>query len=73
MVVGEGGLEEIRDSSDTEGELGREPMRDARVLVSEVGEEIVDAEGGGGTGMGDMVTSVITSAGSDMMISRYLS
>ena len=69
MVVGEGGLEEIWDSSDMEGELGREAMRDARDLVSEVGEEIEDSEDGGRTGMEDMVTSVITSAGSDVTIS----
>ena len=44
-------------------------MRDARDLVSEVGEETVDNEEGGGTGMGDIVISVVTSAGSDMTIS----
>ena len=69
MAVGEGGLDKIWDSSDAEGELGREAMRDARDLVSEVGVESVDKEEGGGTGMGDMVTSVTTSAGSDVMIS----
>ena len=72
MVVGEAGLEDILEARDAEGELGREAMRDARDLVSEVGEETVDKEGGG-TGMGDMVTSVTGSAGSDVTISLYLS
>ena len=73
MVVGEAGLEEIREARDAEGEFGREAMRDARDLVSEVGEETVVVEEGGGTGMGDKVTSATSSTGLDMMISQYLS
>ena len=45
-------------------------MRD---VVSEVGDEIVAEDEGGGTGMGDKVTSVVSSTGSEVMISRYLS
>ena len=73
MVVGEAGLEEIREARDAEGELRREAMRDARDLVSEVGEETVVAEAEGGTGMGDRVTSVVGSTGSEVMTSQYLS
>ena len=69
MVVGEACLEEIQEARDAEGEFGREAMRDARDLVSKVGDETVDKEEGGGTGMGDMVTSVTSSTGSDVMIS----
>ena len=69
MVVGEAGLEEIWEARDAEGELRREAMQDARDLVSEVGEETVAMEEGGGTGMGDRVTSVTSSTGSDVMIS----
>ena len=68
MVVGEGGLEEIQDARDKEGELGREARQDARDLVSEVGEETLVEEAGGGTGMGDRVTSVNGSTGSEVMI-----
>ena len=69
MVVGEAGLEEIQEARDAEGEFGREAMRDARDLVSEVRDETVDKEEGGGTGMGDMMASVTSSTGSDVMIS----
>ena len=69
VVVGEGALEEIRETSDMEGELGQEVMRDTRDLVSKVGEESVDSEDRGGTGMGDKVTLVVSSADSDVMIS----
>ena len=73
MVVGEAGLEEIREERDAEGKLGQEAMQDARDLVSKVGDETVVIEEGGGTGMGDRVTSVTGSTGSDVMISQYLS
>ena len=73
MVVGEVGLEEIREARDKEGEPGQEAIWDARDLVSEVGDETVVVEAGGGIGMGDKVTSVTCSIGSEVMISRYLS
>ena len=72
-MVGEAGLDEILEDRGAEGELGREAMRDARDLVSEVGEETVDVEEGGGTGMGDIVTLVTGSTSSDVTISWYLS
>ena len=72
-MVGEAGLEEIQEARDAEGELGREVMWDVRDAVSEVGEEIVVVDEGGGTGMGDRVTSVTGSTGSEVMISQYLS
>ena len=56
-----------------EGELGQKERRDARDEVSEVGEETVVAEEGGGTGMGDRVTSATGSMGLEVMISQYLS
>ena len=68
MAVGEAGLEEIREARDVEGELGHEAMQDARDAESEV---VKDDRGG--TGMGDMVTSVTGSTGSEVMISWYLS
>ena len=71
--VGEGGLEEIRDARETEGEPGWEEMRDTRDVDSDEGDEAVVEDDGGGTGIGDMVTLVIGSMGSEVTISRYLS
>ena len=71
--VGEGGLEEIHDARGMEGEPGQEEMREARDVVSDKGKEVVAADDGGGTGMGDMVTSVNGSMGLEVMISQYLS
>ena len=73
MVVGDGGLEEMREAREMEGELGREDMREVRDEVSEVGEETVAVDDGGGTGIGDKVTLMTGSTGSEVTISRYLS
>ena len=73
MVVGEGGLEEMREARETEGEPGRDDRQEARDKVSEVGEETVVSDTGGGTGMGDKVTSKAGSTGLEVTISRYLS
>ena len=73
MVVGDGGLEEMREAREAEGELGRDDRREARDEVSEVGEETVAEDDGGGTGIGDKVTSMMGSVGSEVTISRYLS
>ena len=73
MVVGEGGLEEMREAREMEGEPGRDNKREARDEVSEVGEETVVQDAGGGIGMGDKVTSMAGSTGSEVTISRYLS
>ena len=73
MVVGEGGLEEMREARETEGELGRDDRREARDEVSEVGEETVVTDARGGTGMGVKVTSMVGSTDSEVIISRYLS
>ena len=51
------------------GELGWEDRRDVRDVVSEVGEEIVATDDGGGMGIGDKVTSVIGSTGLEVTIS----
>ena len=48
-------------------------MREARDEVSEVGEETVVVDNRGGTGIGDKVTSMTGSTGSEETISRYLS
>ena len=53
VVVGDGGLEEIREASETGGELGREDIQEARDKVSKVGEEIVLVDDRGGTGTVD--------------------
>ena len=73
MVVGDGGLEEMQEVREMEGELGRDDRREARDKVSKVGEETVAEDDGGGTGIGDKVTSMTGSAGSEVTISRYLS
>ena len=52
-----------------EGEPGREEMQDARDVVNDEGDEVVTEDDGGGTGIGVMVTSVISSAGSEVTIS----
>ena len=41
MEVGEGGLEEMREAKEVEGELGRDDRQEARDMESEVGEETV--------------------------------
>ena len=41
MVVGEGGLEEMWEAREAEGELGRDDKQEARDAESEVGEETV--------------------------------
>ena len=41
MVVGEGGLEEMQEVREAGGELGQDDKREARDVVSEVGEETV--------------------------------
>ena len=41
--------------------------------MSEVGEETVVTEEGGGTGIGERVTSMTGLTGSEVMISQYLS
>ena len=48
-------------------------MQEARDKVSEVGEETVAVDDGGGTRMGDKVTSMSGCAGSEVTISQYLS
>ena len=48
-------------------------MREVRDKVSKVGEETVAVDDGGGTGIGDKVTSMTGSAGLEVTISRYLS
>ena len=73
VVVGDGGLEEMREVRETEGEPGRDDRQEARDEVSEVGKEIIVEDDGGGTGIGDKVTSMVGSAGSEVTISRYLS
>ena len=73
MGVGETGLEEIREARERDGEPGREEMWDARDVDSDEGEEVVWEDDGGGTGIGDRVTSVRGSAGLEVIISRYLS
>ena len=73
VEVGEGGLEEMREAREAEGELGRDDRREARDVESEVGEETEVRDAGGGTGMGDKVTSMVGSVGSEVTISRYLS
>ena len=73
MEVGEGGLEEMRDAREAEGELGREDRREARDAESKVGEETEVRDAGGGTGIGDIVTSMVGSVGLEVTISRYLS
>ena len=72
MGVGETGLEEIHDARGIEGEPGWEEMRDAREVINDEGE-VVTEDNGGGTGMGDRVTSVTSSTGSEVTISQYLS
>ena len=69
MVVGDGGLEEMREVREMEGEPGRDDRREARDEVREVGDEIVATDDGGGTGIGDKVTSMTGSVGSDVTIS----
>ena len=44
-------------------------MQDVRDEVREVGEETVLTDNGGGTGIGDRVTSVSGSTGSEVTIS----
>ena len=73
MVVGDGGLEEMWEAREMEGKLGWEDMREARDEVSEVGEETVAVDDEGGTGIGDKVTSMAGSIGSEVTISQYLS
>ena len=73
MGVGEAGLDEIREARERDGEPGREEMRDARDVDSDEGDEVMLEDEGGGTGIGDKVTSVSGSAGSEVTISRYLS
>ena len=73
MVVGDGGLEEMQEAREAEGELGRDDRREARDEVSEVGEETVAEDDGGGTGISDKVTSMMGSVGSEVTISQYLS
>ena len=73
MGVGETGLEEIRDARGAGGEFGQEEMRDAREVVTDEGEDVVTEDDRGGTGMGERVTSVNGSTGSEVTISRYLS
>ena len=48
-------------------------MQDAREDVSNVGDEMVAMEEGGGTGIGERVTLVTGSTGSEVIISQYLS
>ena len=48
-------------------------MWDASDVVSEEGDDGEREDGGGGTGMGESMTSVTGSTGSEVMISRYLS
>ena len=55
------------------GELGWEDMREVRDEVSKVEEETVAVDDGGGTGIGDNMTSVIGSTSSEVTISQYLS
>ena len=73
MVVGDGGLEEMREAREMEGEPGQDDRQEVRDEVSEVGEEIVAEDDGGGTGIGDKVTLMAGSAGLEVTISRYLS
>ena len=73
MVVGDGGLEEMQEVREMEGEPGHEDKREARDEVSDVGEETVAEDEGGGTGIGEIVTSMTGSTGSEVTISRYLS
>ena len=73
VVVGNGGLEEMWEAREMEGEPGQDDRREARDEVSEVGEEIVVEDDGGGTGISDKVTSMVGSAGSEVTISQYLS
>ena len=72
-MVGDSGLEEMQEAREMEGKPGREDMREARDEISEVGVEIETEDDGGGTGIGDRVTSVTGSVGSEVTISRYLS
>ena len=69
VVVGDGGLEEMWEAREMEGELGRDDRREVRDEVSEVGDEIIAEDDGGGTGIGDKVTSMTGSAGSEVTIS----
>ena len=69
MVVGDGGLEEMREAREMEGEPGRDDRREARDEVSVVGEETIAEEDGGGTGIGVKVTSRMGSTGSEVTIS----
>ena len=71
--VGEAGLDEIWEARERDGEPGREEMRDMRDVGSEEGEEVMFEDEGGGTGIGDKVTLVRGSAGSEVTISLYLS
>ena len=48
-------------------------MRDAREVVTDEGKDVVTEDDGGGTGMGEKVTSVTSSTGSEVIISWYLS
>ena len=73
MVVGDGGLEEMREAREMESDLGRDDRREARDEVREVGDEIVVADDRGGTGIGDKVTSMTGSVGLEVTISQYLS
>ena len=73
MLVGDASLEEIQEVRDAGGEFRRDDKQDARDEVSEVGEETVVTEEGGGTGMGVKVVSVTGSTGSEVTISQYLS
>ena len=73
MGVGETGLEEIRETREKDGDPGREEMWDTRDEDIDEGDETVLEDKGGGTGIGDRVTSVRGSAGSEVTISRYLS
>ena len=56
-----------------EGDPGRDDRREARDEVREVGDETVAADDGGGTGIGDKVTSMMGSVGLEVTISQYLS
>ena len=72
-MAGDAGLEEIQEARRPKGELGREEMRDMREDISEVGGEMVAMEEGGGTGIGERVTLVTGSTGSEVIILQYLS
>ena len=69
MVVGDGGLEEMREAREMEGEPGQEDKQEVRDEVSKVGEEIGAEDDGGGTGIGDKVTSMMGSTGLEVTIS----